>query len=172
MQEKMLNQLLAKQAICDVIYRYARGLDRMDKAMAYAVWHDGGTAIYHDDIYQGSGRGFVDWVWGAHEAMTHHSHQMNNILIELDDEDHPQTATSETYATVSLISIPDKNGQQNNMTAMVRYLDRWSCRNDIWAIDHRVHVLDMQLLNGEPVAAGTASQRNTNDPSFQLFSES
>ena len=41
-----LEVLLAKQAIRDQLSRYCRGLDRMDKEMAYAVWHEDGTADY------------------------------------------------------------------------------------------------------------------------------
>lgn len=164
-----LNALLAKQAITEVIYRYSRGLDRMDKAMAYSVFHDDCTAVYHDDIYNGTGHGFVDWVWQAHEGMTHHSHQMNNILIELDGSDDPQSATSETYATVTLLSQPDENGKQTVMTALTRYLDKWSKRNGNWAIADRVHVLDIQTADGVAIAGGNASQRNTDDPSFAIL---
>src|SRR5438477_89804 len=37
-----LETLAAKQAITEVIYRYCRGLDRMDRALALSVWHPGG----------------------------------------------------------------------------------------------------------------------------------
>ena len=48
-----LETLVAKQAIRDALSRYCRGLDRMDKAMAYAVWHPDGTADYQG-IFEGT----------------------------------------------------------------------------------------------------------------------
>ena len=39
-----LRELSDKQAITEVIYRYCRGLDRMDADLVRAVWHPGGTA--------------------------------------------------------------------------------------------------------------------------------
>ena len=62
-----LETLLAKQAVRDALSRYCRGLDRMDKAMAYAVWHPDGTADY-EGIFEGTGHGFVDWVWEVRET--------------------------------------------------------------------------------------------------------
>ena len=44
MTNAAVEELLAKQAIREVIYRYCRGLDRMDRALALSCWHPGGTA--------------------------------------------------------------------------------------------------------------------------------
>ena len=166
--DRAINALLAKQAITEAIYRYARGLDRMDKDIAYSVFHEDCTAVYHDDIYEGSGHGFVDWVWESHAKMSHHSHQMSNPLIELEDSDDPQTAGSETYVTVSLITLPDDDGTQIHLGAKSRYNDRWSKRNGIWAIERREHVLDMQFVDGAVVAGGKESRRDPNDPSYRF----
>ena len=48
MSSQEFEVLLAKQEIRDVLSRYCRGLDRMDKEMAYSVWHEGGTELYYD----------------------------------------------------------------------------------------------------------------------------
>ena len=81
-----LQELSDKQAITEVIYRYCRGLDRMDAEMVRAVWHPGGTADYGADMFRGTGDEFVAWVWAAHAGMDRHSHQITNILIELDGD--------------------------------------------------------------------------------------
>ena len=62
MSDTGVEKILDRHEIYDVLCRYCRGLDRMDKEMAYAVWHEDGTALYHG-MYEGTGRGFVDWVW-------------------------------------------------------------------------------------------------------------
>lgn len=163
--DQILRDLLDKQAIRDVLSRYCRGLDRMDKEMAYAVWWEGGTAFY-DGIFEGTGHGFIDWVWEAHSSMERHSHQITNVLIDLDGD----LATSESYVTVVLWTLPDADGVQSELVGRGRYLDRWSKRQGFWAIDHRTHLLDMSTvfpLMRNDVSAG--STRDDKDLSFDFL---
>ena len=165
MSENLLRELVDKQAIRDVLSRYCRGLDRMDKEMALSVWYPEGTADYQG-IYEGTGHGFIEWVWGAHAAMERHSHQITNVLIELDGEQ----ATSEAYVTVVLWTLPDSEGRQQELVGRGRYLDRWEKRGDGWAIMHRIHVLDMSsafALDRADISDG--SRRDPSDPSFQFI---
>lgn len=165
MSDQRLHTLFAKQEIRDVLSRYCRGLDRMDKEMAYSVWHEGATADYYG-IYKGTGHGFIDWVWQAHAGMQCHSHQITNVLIEVDGD----TAVSEAYVTVALWTLPDDKGQQKEMIGRGRYLDRWSFKAGVWAIDHREHVLDMHSLHDLHRGAISAqSTRDINDASFRFI---
>jgi len=163
--EDRVEELLAKQEIREVLCRYCRGLDRMDKEMAYSVWHDDGTALYYD-MFEGSGHGFVDWVWQAHAPMERHSHQIANSLINIQGD----KASSETYITVTLWTNPDAEGKQQEIIGRGRYLDRWYKRDGKWAIDQRTHILDMQTLhelNRGDINA--ASKRDQSDISFQFI---
>lgn len=154
-----------ESAIREVLARYCRALDRMDKPAAYAVWHEDGTALYHG-IYEGSGRGFVDWVWTAHAGMERHSHQLAQSLVTLAGD----RATSETYVTVALWTLPGDDGTQREIVGRGRYLDRWSRRDGCWAIDHREHVLDMQTVTTlQRAEVSAVSRRDRNDPSFAYF---
>ena len=65
MSDSTLQSLLDRDAIRDVLSRYCRGLDRMDRPLADTVWHPEGTALY-EGIFEGTGAGFLDWVWEAH----------------------------------------------------------------------------------------------------------
>jgi hypothetical protein len=162
-----LATLWAKQEIRDVLSRYCRGLDRMDREMAESVFHPDAPANYID-MYEGTGHGFIDWVWTAHEGMERHSHQITNVLIDVDVE--AETAVSEAYVTVCLWTKPDEHGTQIEIVARSRYLDRWAHRDGRWAISDRTHVLDMQV--GRPVVmhgANAQSRRDTSDPSYALF---
>lgn len=165
MSAQIIEELLAKQAIRDALSRYCRGLDRMDKEMAYSVFHPDATALYYG-IYEGTGHGFVDWVWEAHSAMQCHSHQITNVLIELEED----SAVSEAYVTVVLWTNPDESGKQMEIIGRGRYLDRWAKHEDRWAITHRVHVLDMQTLH-QLVKGPTSdeSARDESDPSFSFI---
>ena len=165
MSEVNVKDLVIKQNVRDVLSRYCRGLDRMDKAMAYAVFHAEAKAHYFD-IYEGTGRGFVDWVWEAHAAMDRHSHQINNVLIEVDGE----TAVSEAYVTVVLWTLPDAQGVQTEIIGRGRYLDRWCFRDGFFAIDYREHVLDMQTVTAlSPGYVNKQSARDGSDASVAFF---
>jgi hypothetical protein len=157
-----LETLIAREAIRDALYRYCRGLDRMDKPMARSTWHEDGTACYLD-IYEGTGHGFIDWVWESHKGMARHSHQITNTLIEVDGD----KAASEAYATITLWTVPDEQGQQQEIINRGRYLDRWSRRNGVWAIDHRILVLDTHSVTAlSPGFVSSESKRDTDDPSY------
>jgi len=167
MDDPTLRELLDKQAIRDVLSRYCRGLDRMDKEMARAVWHDGGTAFY-DGMFEGTGHGFIDWVWQAHAAMERHSHQITNVLIELGGD----KATSESYVTVVLWTLPDAEGRQRELLGRGRYLDRWERRDGRWAIEHRVHLRD--LSSSVPLERAEVSEgasRDATDLSFEFIAK-
>lgn len=165
MPSQTLEDLLAQQQIREVLCQYCRGLDRMDKELAYAVWHEEGSALYHD-MYEGSGRGFVDWVWDAHAPMERHSHQITNSIVQIEAD----TAVSETYVTVALWTRPDTQGEQQEIIGRSRYLDSWSRRDGRWAIDHREHILDMQTINTlNSGYVNTVSSRDNTDPSFKLL---
>lgn len=165
--EAALQQLVDRGAIRDALSRYCRGLDRMDKEMADRVWWEGGTAHY-DGIFEGTGQGFIEWVWEAHAAMERHSHQITNVLIEFDDDG--VHARSEAYVTVTLWTLPDAEGRQTEIVGRGRYLDRWSKRDGRWAIEHRIHLLDQSTmipLERGDISAG--SKRDATDPSFEFI---
>ncbi len=152
-----------RQAITDQIYKYCRAMDRIDHQLGYNVWHEDGTADY-GAMYNGSGRGFIDWVCEQHSAMLGHSHQVSNILIEIDGD----RAGSEAYVTAALRIRQD--GRLVQVTARGRYIDRWSRRDGRWGIDHRVYVQDFDELR-EVAATLTEGwgRRDREDPSYRVL---
>ena len=167
MNEEDVQKLISMQEIQEVLCSYCRGLDRMDKDLAYSVWHEDGTALYHD-MYEGSGHGFVDWVWEAHAPMERHSHQITNSLVSILGD----KATSETYVTVVLWTKRDASCQQQEIIGRGRYLDTWSKRLGRWAIDHREHILDMQSIHDlHRGYVSEVSARDTGDPSFLIINK-
>lgn len=164
-----IEELLAKQAITEVIYRYCRALDRMDRDDALTIWHPDGTADYGPGMYQGTGAGFVDWVWPAHESMLGHSHQIANILIAVDDD----RAGSESYVTATLWGEFEP-GTLTTIVSRGRYVDRWSRRAGVWAIDHRRFAEDLTVTTAVPGAAAPGSdaspaRRDRADPSYEVL---
>jgi hypothetical protein len=172
--------LAAKQEITEVIYRYCRGLDRFDREMFESVWHSDATVDY-GITFQGTAAGLVDHFWESHLKLTGHSHQVTNILIEVTG-DH---AVSESYCIGTLWKVNDA-GVLTKLHAVGRYLDRWSCREDVWAIDHRRFLYDAVFPSSHPVPADTtgdyimslaakrdpmetAGRRDRTDPSYEVL---
>ena len=162
-----LETLVAKDAIRDVIYSYCRAMDRMDRELALSVWHPGGSADY-GSTFHGTCEGFVEWVWTRHAGLEAHSHQVTNILIEVDGD----KAASEAYAFATLRQTTA--GESVDIIVRGRYLDVWSKRDGRWAIDARTFVTDVrsvyvprpEVARSEP---DPRYRRDASDPSYELF---
>lgn len=151
---KALQDLADRQAITDLLYRYCRSMDRMDAELGYSIWHEDATADY-EGYYQGSGRGFIDAACATHRRMLAHSHQISNILIEMDGD----RAGSETYAVGTLRLM--KRDQMRQLTMWVRYIDQWSRRDGRWGIDKRVQITDFDEIRD--ITAASTQQRTRRD---------
>lgn len=134
--ELILATLAAKQDITEALFRYCRAMDRKDRSLGRAVWHPDGVADY-GQIFQGTGAEFVEWVTDLHETLAGTSHQVANILIDVDGA----AATSEAYVTVAIRS--ETENAQRDVVRRGRYLDRWAYRDGRWGIEHRHYVPDL-----------------------------
>ena len=165
MSEPSTRELHDKQAIQEALYRYCRGVDRMDLALTRACWHADGSADYRG-MFEGSADALLDWMWKLHAAMETHSHQITNVLIELAEE----RAASEAYVTVVLRTKPGR-APARDIWSRGRYLDRWSRRNGRWAIEHRVFVNDWttSLPAGNEPGVPFSGRRDAADESYAAF---
>ena len=160
---QMMRDLSARQQITDLIYRYCRAVDRIDAELGYSVWHEDGTAEY-EGFFSGTGRGFIDKVCAQHRALLSHSHQISNIIIELDGD----RAASESYITATL-RIRDGERLKQFMV-WSRYVDQWSLRGGRWGIDKRITIRDFDEVR-EVVAMSHSSwgRRDPSDPSYSIL---
>jgi hypothetical protein len=174
-----LEKLAAKQAVTEVLHRYCRAMDRMDRALALSCWHAGGTDE-HTPLFSGTAEGFVDWVWGIHEQMILTRHMLSNVLIEVDGDD----AWSESQWTVLLRIARD--GKVFDLWGGGRYVDHLRCLDGLWALQHRRSVHDwdrvaevtmtMATFPGEPLVLPAAldaplypAARSAADPSYRAL---
>jgi hypothetical protein len=160
----MLRALADRQVITDLIYRYCRAVDRIDHELGYTLWHEDSVADYGEGVYHGSGRGFIDFVCAQHRRTLGHSHQVTNIIIELDGD----RAGSEAYVTANL--RVEQGGQLRQISVWGRYLDQWSRRNGRWAIDRRISIQDFDEVR--PVIAQAQhdrGRRDHSDPSYAVL---
>lgn len=162
--EAAVRELVAKQAITDVIHRYCRALDRMDREAAVSVWHPDGVADYGAGIFQGTGEGFVDWVWKAHARHRLHQHRVSNIMIAVRDD----RAVSETYISALIYGV-DADGNERQAQSNGRYIDEWSRRDGVWAIDRRTYTTDFGIINTTLPMPECRSTRDEHDPSHAVL---
>jgi hypothetical protein len=173
------DEIAARLAITDVLHKYCRSMDRMDRPLALSCWHPGGTDE-HTPLFSGTGAEFVDWVWKIHEPMVLTRHQLSNILIEVDGDE----AWSESYWQV-LLRI-ERDGGLVDLWSGGRYVDHLRAIDGRWAFVHRRSVHDwdhvlpvsMTMANfpgpalveiAAPDAPLYPSARSTADPSYQAL---
>ncbi|MEL7452033.1 MAG: nuclear transport factor 2 family protein [Pseudomonadota bacterium] len=173
-----IQALLDKQAITEVLYRYCRGLDRMDKPLSLSCWHPGGTDD-HAPLFKGTAEGFLDWLWPVHAAMEATRHVVSNITIELAGD----KAATECYWNLHL-RIP-QGDKVYDLIGEGRYLDNFEKIDGVWAIRHRASVGDMMqvyekqldmteispplIMPNNLEAASVNWARDPSDYSYELF---
>lgn len=141
------SDLLARQEIADVIFRYARGIDRLDFKLV--------RSCYHPDAYDDHGafKGNVDEFLEAAAAFlpkwTATQHFMGNMLIEVDGDQ----AKAETYA-VAYHRREDAEGTGKDDIMGIRYVDRFEKRSGEWKIAHRVVVTEWRRVDPVKGAKG------------------
>jgi hypothetical protein len=162
-QTELLRAMQDRQQITDLIYRYCRAVDRIDAELGYSVWHEDGVADY-EAYYSGTGRGVIDQICAHHRSLLGQSHQISNILIELNGE----RAGSESYVTATLRIRDGERLKQ--MMVWSRYIDRWSRRSGRWGIDKRVAVRDFdEIRDVVAMSQPSGSHRDSSDPSIDVL---
>ncbi|WP_176599162.1 MULTISPECIES: nuclear transport factor 2 family protein [Sphingobium] len=158
------NSLSDIQAITDILHRYCRSMDRIDRPMGYSIWSDDSFADY-GEIFRGSGPEFIDWACDHHSTLVSTSHQICNPIIKLMG----QRAASESYVTAGLLGQAD--GGYVLSTARARYLDEWICQDGRWGIKRRRFMLDFVYTHGVDQLVIGPDSRNRSDPSYDLLGD-
>lgn len=159
-----VQELLDRQQITEALYTYCRAVDRVDRELGYSIWNEGAEVDYGEAIFIGSARGVIDHICDSHLHGIAHSHQIANVIIELDGE----RARSEAYVNSAMRMMRGDALLQVNTRG--RYLDRWSKRNDRWGIDRRIFVADLSEVR--PAEAGPIPptlRLDRSDPSYAHF---
>lgn len=168
--ERAIDELLAKQQIHEVLLRYCRGLDRLDGDLILSCYHPDAT----DDhgLFNGSGADFVPYALPHLATMRWTSHNVISSLIEIQGD----VAASECYIVV-YHRMPSRSGTDTDHIVGLRYVDRFERRNDgPWLIAHRQLVYDWSRIDpvdrewefGEAFSVGA---RDRSDASYVAFEE-
>jgi hypothetical protein len=173
--DEALAELLAKQAITELVWNYSRAVDRHDFALLRTLYTEDGTDD-HGSMYCGSASGFVDWLEQA-MAQVDTSHAVHNHLISVSGD----TAEGEAYVT-AYNRIADGEGGWNEFIQGLRYIDRYRRTAGRWQFSartvtvdwaqHRPALWDFEhpLLKGKKPAVGGAEDTSyglLKDPLFR-----
>lgn len=167
-----LQTVVDKSEIADLLYRYARGLDRIDETMLRSIYHPDATIDLGPGVFQGTSNDYVHWVMGVlHQVRSSH-HMIGNIFAQLEGD----VALVESY--VHTHHRLEKPTGREDVFIGSRYLDRMERRpagpSGVWKIVHHKEILDWVrteavsdiFYHQNPDALW--SYRTKTDPSYQM----
>ncbi|TDV49895.1 nuclear transport factor 2 family protein [Actinophytocola oryzae] len=127
-----LERLLERQDILDALTRFARGMDRFDRALFLSAFHPDATIAAGDFV--GGATALYDWAAAVHERDQRSTqHNLVNHSCEITGS----TAHTETYYL-----FVGRNRDETNWVAGGRYLDRFQRRDGTWRIAFRTTVIE------------------------------
>lgn len=128
-----LQALLDREAIRDCLYRYCRGIDRVDEAaLRSAYWED---ATDCHGAWNGSAEGFIAQALARLRQGGRRVHQITNVLIDL----HGDVAAVESNF-FALQATADQPERETFLCG--RYVDRFERRGSAWRVAARTVVYD------------------------------
>ncbi|MDE8650795.1 nuclear transport factor 2 family protein [Novosphingobium album (ex Liu et al. 2023)] len=139
--ERRLRELLDRDAIWQVMQRYARGLDRLDNELARSCYW--GDAIEDHGHFVGTPDDFIQWADGTTLRFASTAHGLLNHSCDLQGDD----AYCETYYTFTGLAP-----EPPHLMSTGRYIDHFQKRDGEWRIANRVCIIETQyeLRDYEP----------------------
>lgn len=131
-----LDDLVAQQEIRDVLARYTRGIDRMDRELVLSCYHPG--ALDDHGAFRGTAEEFADWVAEALAHFDSTMHFLGQQLVEVAGD----RAHSETYCVAYHRRAPRDAEQGHDLWMGLRYVDVFERRDGEWRIESRRCVFD------------------------------
>ena len=165
--EKTVAEIKDRLDIRELMSRYCRGVDRLDRELLLSVYHPDG--IDDHGVYVGSPEVFAECALSMEaEANLTTQHIVTNHVCDLDGD----TAHAETYW---MYVGMHREGGTHSM-AGGRYIDRLEKRDGKWGIVARKCVIDWSVGGGEgsltpaelaAVADMQPTARGRTDPSYE-----
>ena len=129
-----IDELLAKQEITDLVGRYMRGLDRLDRDLLRSTFHDDATTDY--GFFQGSPDDFCDMAMNALTDHLANHHMIGQVLIDVEGD----VAFGEVYFQAFHRIVTE--GEERDLFISGRYVDRYEKRDGVWKFAFRSEVND------------------------------
>lgn len=131
---RKIDELESREQIREVLYSYARGVDRADTEGAKEAYHPDAMDI-HWDSFTGNGHEFMDHITRSVRTVHFVLHKICNPIIELDGD---RAFVESRYTSIVRVDVDDAPpGNWVEHTANGRYLDIFERRDGVWRIAHR-----------------------------------
>lgn len=174
----------ARSSIQDLLYRYARGVDRREWELVRSCYHT--DAVDHHGGYVGNRDGLIEWMKVRHETIRLSMHFISNILVDFRSAD---TARVESYCvTVQRMNVSEAgeslkmydipalddtlSGEVIETEVRCRFVDLVTSRNDEWRVLRRTVVFEsLDYRSFVPTSLGenlVAGSRHPDDPLWSL----
>jgi len=137
-----LARLLDKQEIAELLFRYCRGVDRLDMALVRSCYHPDATDSH--GTFEGTVDEYLEWSERLLRRYTGSVHTVSNVLIDID----PQPAVSADGVAVERARCEahgiarhwtDGGPPELNLSVGFRFIDDVSRRGGgLWLISRRV----------------------------------
>lgn len=138
----VVDRLASKDAIRELMYSYARGIDRCDVDRLHSIyWPD---ATDDHGFFVGNAIEFADSVVPQLRGSMHRTmHNITNISVEFESDD---LARAETWC----IALHEYDGEDGVEELFVggRYLDTVERREGEWKIAKRISMIDWNQTRG------------------------
>jgi hypothetical protein len=165
-QRSGVDDLIDKQAIAELLYRYCRGCDRADEATLRSCFH--ADSRHRHGGFDGTSADFATLAMKIIRGVKRTKHLLTNVLIELKGDE----AVSESHYFAYHRQVEPKSGMEYDYFTGGRYLDRFQRRAGEWKIAHRVGLIDFERREpadqGE-LPAAQMSQRFPDDELYRSF---
>lgn len=163
--ELKLQELLDKEQIREKLMIYSRLCDRMDLDVADIMFAPDSCCEY-GPYFTGTGRELAAWLKASHNGFTATSHQMTNMLINIDGD----KATSEC-GHVGITYNDEESDEVFANYSFSRYLDKWEKRDGQWLIVSRKVLSDIGYFTEITSAKSNYGEytRDKNDLSYQYY---
>jgi hypothetical protein len=167
--DPVIQTLLDRQAVADVLNRYCRGCDRADEEALRGCFHS--DATHQHGSFSGRSADFVDLAMQIVRPLKMCKHMVNTLTVALEGD----TAYSECHYLAYHRRLNDDTGADEDFFAGGRFLDRLERRDGVWRIAHRVGLIDFEryLPSADrtlwQAPATTRSAQRPDDPLYGEF---
>jgi hypothetical protein len=153
-----VQELLDKQALNELLIRYCRGIDRLDKELVLSCYHP--DAYDDHGRFKGSPKDFVEQLWSrsATNGVSFIEHKLSNVYLDIQGD----TAYGESYLAMHQLRDGDL------IQGFGRFIDRFERRDGEWRISNRRVILEWATPGrGYDEAEFAQGRRDKLDPSYE-----
>jgi 3-phenylpropionate/cinnamic acid dioxygenase small subunit len=163
---RALQGLLDRQAITEVLYRYARSCDRADEAMLRSCFHS--DAQHRHGQFEGRSADFCTLAMKIILGTKLEKHQISNVMIELEGD----AAMAECHYLAYHRQPSGVEGKDEDYFNGGRFIDRFERRGGEWRIAARIGLIDFesfQPVTERSVGKLKPEQRSRRVPDDDLY---